>query len=92
MSEEYVKILEEGDLEQTRLVVSEFRGKEYLHIRKYYLDFSGEWLPTNKGVSMELSIPLVQNLFGGIIGMLAKAESKSILEEHFPELLEQVYK
>ena len=37
----YSRIIHEketGD-EQIRLVVNSFRGKEYLHFRKYYLDF-----------------------------------------------------
>ena len=45
----YSRIIHEketGD-EQIRLVVNSFRGKEYLHFRKYYLDFEGEWQPSN---------------------------------------------
>ena len=28
--------------EQVRLTINEFRGIEYLHLRKYYLDFDGD--------------------------------------------------
>ena len=37
---------------QLRLTVNEFRGVQYLHIRKYFLDFEGEWVPTKDGISM----------------------------------------
>ena len=52
----YSRIIHEketGD-EQVRLVVNSFRGKEYLHFRKYYLDFEGEWQPSKEGISMPL--------------------------------------
>ena len=31
---------------QVRLVVSEFRDSIYLHIRKYFLSFEGEYIPS----------------------------------------------
>ena len=31
---------ESGD-EQVRLTINEFKGVEYIHLRKYYLDFDG---------------------------------------------------
>ena len=33
-----VHVSEEGDY-QVRLTVNSFRGREYLHLRKYYLSF-----------------------------------------------------
>ena len=42
-------ILEQENKEiQWRLVVSKFRDVEYLHLRKYYLDFEGIYMPTMK--------------------------------------------
>ena len=47
----YEKIIhyDEAKEIQVRLVVSTFRGIEYLHLRKYYLDFTEEWKPTPEG-------------------------------------------
>ena len=39
---------------QVRLSIKEFRGIEYLHLRKYYQDFNEEWKPSNEGISMPL--------------------------------------
>ncbi len=39
---------------QTRVTINEFRGIQYLHIRRYFLDFEGEWVPTKEGISMPL--------------------------------------
>ena len=39
---------------QIRLSVNSFRGTEYLHLRKYYLDFEEEWRPSSDGVAMPI--------------------------------------
>ena len=89
----YEKVIHE-DLNkfiQLRLVINEFRDIEYLHIRKYYMDFDGEWLPSSEGVSMPLDLSNVVELFDGLVEVLSIAESKTILEEHFKEKLDQLY-
>jgi|TARA_B100001059_G_scaffold38681_1_gene31276 hypothetical protein len=77
---------------QVRLVVSTFRGIEYLHLRKYYLDFTEEWKPTPEGVAMQLDFNNSRELFSGLIEILSLAESKSILEEYFKDYLDEIYK
>ena len=76
---------------QVRLVVSEFRGTEYLHLRKYYLDFTEEWKPSNEGVFMPLSFENSKELFSGLVEILSLAESKNILEEYFSDILDDMY-
>ena len=39
---------------QVRLTINSFRGIEYLHVRKYYLDFDEEWKPSSEGIAMPL--------------------------------------
>lgn len=92
MEEEFYTVLDEGVDYQIRLVVNELRGIEYLHLRKYYLDFDGVWLPTKEGFCVPLTIEFTQNLFKGLVEMLSKAESKDILKEHFWDTLEELYK
>ena len=77
---------------QVRLTVSTFRGIEYLHLRKYYLAFDEEWMPSPEGIAMELDFDNSRELFAGLVEILSLAESKDILEEHFKDFLDQIYK
>jgi hypothetical protein len=76
---------------QVRLTVSSFRGIEYLHLRKYYLDFEEEWKPSNEGIAMPLDFNNSRELFSGLVEILSLAESKEIIEEHFSDLIQEVY-
>jgi hypothetical protein len=76
---------------QVRLTINTFRGVEYLHLRKYYLDFEEEWKPTPEGIAMPLDFDNSRNLFSGLIEILSLAESKEIIEEHFEDLLKELY-
>jgi len=77
---------------QVRLTVNTFRGVEYLHLRKYYMDFDEEWKPTPEGVAMPLDFNNSRELFAGLVEILSLAESKSVIEEHFSDLLQDMYK
>lgn len=76
---------------QVRLTVSTFRGVEYLHLRKYYLDFHEEWQPTPEGVALPLDFYNSRELFIGLLEILSLAESKEMLEEHFRDILDELY-
>ena len=76
---------------QVRLVVNTFRGIEYIHLRKYYRDFDGEWAPSVEGVAMPLLFDNSRELFSGLVEILSIAESKDILEEQFKEQLDNIY-
>lgn len=76
---------------QVRLSVKEFRGIEYLHLRKYYLDFTEEWKPSNEGIAMELDFNNSRELFAGLLEILSLAESKELIEEHFFDLIKDLY-
>lgn len=89
--EVYWRVIHATDDKQIRLVINEFRGIEYLHIREYYLDFEEVWLPSNKGVSMPLTFDNSKELFVGLLEILSLAESKELIIQHFKELLENLY-
>jgi hypothetical protein len=76
---------------QIRLCVNSFRGIEYLHLRKYYLDFEEEWKPSSEGVAMPIDFYNSAQLFEGLCEILSLAESKDILEKHFKETLDLLY-
>ena len=87
----YEKVIQETEYEQIRLVVSTFRDVEYLSLRKYYLDFEEEWKPTKDGITMPIDFDNSRNLFEGLVEILSLAESKTILEQEFKEILDQIY-
>lgn len=76
----YEKIVHEdtAKLIQLRLVVNEFREKEYVHIRKYYMDYEGEWLPSKEGISFPLDFSNLYNLLAGISDITTEAEKALI--------------
>jgi|TARA_Y100000389_G_C17373430_1_gene470302 hypothetical protein len=76
---------------QIRLTVSAFRGIEYLHLRKYYLSFEEEWCPTPDGIAFPIDFSNTRELFCGLVEILSLAESKEIIEEHFSDLIQDIY-
>jgi hypothetical protein len=85
-------ILEQENKEiQWRLVVSKFRDVEYLHLRKYYLDFEGIYMPTKEGACIPFELNSLSNLFEALVEILSLAESKGSIEKHFKELLRDLY-
>ncbi len=65
------------------MTISEFMGRHYFGIRKYYMDFEGNWLPTKTGMSWEYSLETTTNMFGAFTEILSKAEVlAAVAEEH----------
>ena len=87
----YERVINEKDNLQIRLVINTFRGVEYLSLRKYYLDFDEEWLPSKEGISIPLDLDNTQELFTWLVEILSLAESKSIIENEFKEILDEIY-
>ena len=85
-----IHVKESGD-EQIRLVVNSFRGNEYLHFRKYYLDFEGEWQPSKEGISMPLDLTNSREMFSGLVEILSLTENKTEVFEYFKDLIEDTY-
>lgn len=72
----------EDGFEQIRLTVNEFRGIQYLHLRKYYLDFDEEWHPTPKGIAIPITISNIVNLFNALTKLLAQSDVLHIILEN----------
>lgn len=87
----YSRIIHETDDFQIRLTINRFRGVEYLHVRRYYLDFSEEWMPSKEGVAMPLDLSNSKELFIALVEILSLGEQKQTIEEHFRELIEDMY-
>ncbi len=91
--EVYEKLISENSegTEQVKLTINEFRGVEYLHLRKYYLDFEGDFKPSKDGVAMPLDFQNSRALFEGLVEILSLAEAKGILESQFKDILDKIY-
>ena len=87
----YSKIIHETETNQWRVTVSEFRGTEYLNIRKYFLSFEEEWIPLKEGVNFELTFANMNSLLVALVEIISLAESKEVLEEHFKDVLDYLY-
>lgn len=86
MSDElYEKLVYQNDdkFYQLRLVVSEFKEKYYVHLRKYFLSYEGEYIPSKEGVSMEASICNILALLDGLMEIVSKEEALAEIEKHF---------
>jgi hypothetical protein len=89
----YEKVISENEegTEQVKLTINTFYDTEYLHLRKYYLDFDGDFKPSKDGIAMKLDFNNSKGLFEGLVEILSLAESKSILETHFTDILDEIY-
>lgn len=88
----YEKIIYENEDKgyQLRLVVNEFRGVQYIHLRKYFLSFDDGFIPTKEGASMAASIQNVYSLLDGLIEICSKEESISAVSEHFAQKIKDL--
>ena len=87
----YEKIIQDTGHEQVRLVINTFRDVEYISLRKYYLDFNEEWKPSRDGITMPIDFNNTRNLLAGMLEIVSLAESKSMIESEFKELIDQIY-
>lgn len=85
----YEKVISENTEKgsQLRLVVNVFRDVEYLHLRKYFLSYEGEWMPTKEGASFPCTMQSIYALLDGLIEICAAEESIDAVNQHFQERL-----
>ena len=81
----YEKLIYENEVKgyQLKLVVNEFRGVQYIHIRKYFLSYEGEYVPSREGVSMEASLHNIFSLLDGLMEICSKEESADAIITYF---------
>lgn len=68
---------------QLRLVVNEFRNKQYVHVRKYFQTYEGEYQASKEGISMEASMGNILSLLDGLLEIVSKEEGIAAITEHF---------
>ncbi len=86
----FSKILQENDDKglQIRLVVNDFRDITYIQLRKYFLSYEGEWLPSREGVSFPLTIENSYFLLDGLLEILSKSEGEAIITKYYNQIKE----
>lgn len=80
----YNKIVEENLAKghQIHLVVNEFRDVIYIQLRKYFLSYEGEFVPSREGVSMEASMENIYALLDGLFDIVSQGEAREIIEHY----------
>jgi hypothetical protein len=88
--EYYEKLIYENEAKgyQLKLVVNEFRGTQYVHLRKYFLSYEGEYVASREGVSMEASMDNILSLLDGLMEICSYEENKDTIAKHFNEKLD----
>ena len=71
---------------QLRLTVSEFRDKYYVNVRKYFLSYESEWIPSKEGISMEASMGNISALLEGLLEITAKEEGRELITKVYDNL------
>ncbi len=71
----YEKVISENEegTEKVKLTINTFYDTEYLHLRKYYLDFDGDFKPAKDGIAMKLDFNNSKGLFEGLVEILSLA-------------------
>ena len=90
----YEKVIynNEAKFYELRLTVSEFRGVQYVNVRKYFLSYEGEYIPSKEGISMESSITNVHSLLEGLIEICSKEEARDLMTKYFGERISDLNK
>jgi hypothetical protein len=84
----YDKLIEENLDKgfQVRLVVNEFREVIYIQLRKYFLSYEGEWIPSREGISIPASIENIKGMLDGLFDICAKAEGEDVVKYYADKL------
>lgn len=77
---------------QLRLVVNEFRGKQYVHIRKYFMTYEGDYQASREGISMEASMNNIFSLLDGLMEICSKEESTELITKYFSDKISDLQK
>ncbi len=72
MDKNYADIEKGEDL--VRVNATEFKGRQYIEVRTYYMAEDGEWKPTKKGITLSPDLmEKVHEALGRALGEIAAA-------------------
>jgi hypothetical protein len=87
----YERLVEEN-LEkgfQVKLVVNDFRDVTYIQLRKYFLTYEGDWVPSREGISIPASIENIQSLLYGLLDVCSRAEGEEIIKFFYDKIVKK---
>jgi Transcriptional Coactivator p15 (PC4) len=87
----YEKIIFENEDKgfQYRLVISEFKEIQYLHLRKYFLSYEGEYTPSSEGASFPASIENIFAMLEGLLEICSYEEGKDAIRQFLENKLNE---
>lgn len=74
---------------QVRLVVNEFKGTDYIQLRKYFLTYEGDWQASREGISIPATIENIYGILDGLLDICAKAEGEDIIRHYAAKILRE---
>lgn len=75
---------------QYRLTINEFRETEYLHVRKYFLSYEGDWVPTKEGASVPASIQNTYALLDGLLDICSRSENADVVSAYLTKKISEL--
>jgi hypothetical protein len=84
----YSKVIEENMEKgfQVCLVINEFKDTVYFQLRKYFLSYEGDWVPSREGVSIPASTENIYAILDGLFEICSKAEGQDIIKRYAEKL------
>jgi hypothetical protein len=73
--EKHIADFEKGE-DIVRVTLSEFKGRQYVNVRIYYMNDEGEWKPTRKGIT--LSPEMMRDVHGAVGEALQALEDSGV--------------
>jgi hypothetical protein len=85
---QYSKIIDENMEKgfQIRLAVNDFRDVTYIQLRKFFLSYEGDWIPSREGVSVPASMENIMAIIDGMLDICAKNEGEDIIQHYYDKI------
>lgn len=61
-----------------------------MHVRKYFLSYEGEYVPTKEGASIPATIQNIFALLDGLIDICSAEESTDVITEYFGQKISEL--
>lgn len=84
----YSKVIEENMEKgfQVRLAVNDFRETTYIQLRKFFLSYEGDWVPSREGISIPASTENIYAILDGLFEICSVAEGEEIIKRYSERL------
>lgn len=84
----YSKVIDENMDKgfQVRLAVNDFREVTYIQLRKFFMSYEGEWVPSREGISIPATLENIRGILDGMLDICAQAEGEEIITHYYNEI------